>query len=102
MRNTLLGLFTAFFIPLPVMIVLFLVAKPLFYPFMEFFWVQGADTEFSPTLWGWIFFVISVVVLVAGLYLAHSKENILSYALTVLAGIFLQLILTGIYVKVVW
>jgi hypothetical protein len=102
MRNTLLTLFTSFFVPLPIMIIIFQLYTDLFYGYMDIFWVDGPSNALPPTIFGWILIVAAIAFLVPGLILAHSKDTALSHAFAAIAGVLLQLILTAIYVKTVW
>lgn len=84
------------------MILLFAINLDFFDGYMNILWIDGTGGNFTPTLWGWILITILFLSSLMGFYFLYIKQIYLCYTMGFLSGILLQLILNGVYVKIIW
>jgi hypothetical protein len=102
MNRFALLLLGAFFVTFVVLIVIFATYSDGFMGFIDAWWADGTDTQYVLSVWGWCSVVILVFSLVAGIYFEYTDYMYFSIPLAVVAGVFLNLLLAGIYAKAIW
>ena len=102
----LLILLAAFFITFILMIILFAAEYDIFDFYMASNWANDTDRPLIPSAWGWISIIILIATLIGAVFVDRLEKKLWKIELTwifmAVAGVFLQLVLNGIYVKIIW
>ncbi|HUX98294.1 MAG TPA: hypothetical protein VMV49_01955 [Candidatus Deferrimicrobium sp.] len=96
----------AFLVTLLIMTGVFAISHDAFFFYMGSTWANGTDFELIPSVWGYFQITIILAALIGAVYFDRIEKKLgqidISWIFLVVAGVFLQLILTGIYTKIIW
>ena len=96
----------AFFLTLVIMSIVFWINMDIFDFYINSSWANDFSRPLIPSVWGVFQIIIIVGALLAAIYCDKKELKIgpieVSWILLVVAGVFLQLMLTGAYTKIVW
>ncbi|MDD1778368.1 MAG: hypothetical protein LUQ65_09385 [Candidatus Helarchaeota archaeon] len=109
LRNPLQALMiflAAFFITFIINLILTTIDYNVFNFYMESTWANVTSRALIPSAWGWFEIIITIAAFIGAFIVDRLEIKLwkieLTWILMAGAGVFLQLILTGIYVKIIW